>query len=347
MPIHPFTRRHFLAGSAAASAAACMGGHLPGKPPPRAWRMGPEMPLAVQEVYPNAHAGGIHLAGGFIASGGRITGPTDRHVRYQPASETWVEAPSLPVARHHPHLVSFRGDLLVIAGFESPGPEAVWTMQRSGWVLATGEGTGSGAWRDLPPLPLGCGEAVTAVGNGAVHLAGGRTPQGTANANWNDHVDTGHHFVLSEIEGRWDTAAPLPTPRNSAASGVIDGAWHVVGGRTVSGGNNDTHEVYEFREDRWRQAAPMPQAQGGLAAAVVNRKLYVFGGEFFDNGGGVYPESWVYDPDRDAWDALPDMPRPRHGLGAVALGKDIHVIGGALEAGGNATSAAVDILTVG
>ncbi|MEM1372324.1 MAG: kelch repeat-containing protein, partial [Pseudomonadota bacterium] len=92
-------------------------------------------------------------------------------------------------------------------------------------------------------------------------------------------------------------------------------------------------------------AAPMPQGQGGLAAGSVGGKLYAFGGEFFDNGGGVYPEAWAYDPARDTWDAIPDMPQPRHGLGAVAVEDEIYLIGGALKVGGNMTSNLVEIFT--
>ena len=216
-------------------------------------------------------------------------------------------------------------------------------MQSSVWEL-----TGSGVipWTEAPTLPAPCAEAVVGVlGDGALHLAGGRTPKGEANANWNDHIDTDHHFVLTSLDGQWETAAPCLTKRNSAAGDVINGNLHVVGGRTVGGGNVATHEVYDHTEDRWRNAAPMPQAQGGLAAAAVNGKLYAFGGEFFDNGGGVYPESWVYDPATDTWSALPDMPNPRHGLGAVALNGKIYVIGGALQASGDDTSNIVDIFT--
>jgi hypothetical protein len=94
----------------------------------------------------------------------------------------------------------------------------------------------------------------------------------------------------------------LPTARNSAASVVIGDNWHIVGGRTVSGGNTPAHDVYDANEDRWRPAAPMPQGQGGLAAAALGGKLYAFGGEYFDNGGGVYPESWAYEPTTDRLD---------------------------------------------
>lgn len=337
------SRRTALAGLGAAGLAACNGGAAPAveaqdQAALQGWRDGASLPSARQEIYPCLHEGAIHLAGGFIAAGQRITGPTAEHVMWKPDMAAWQALTPLPTARHHPQLISFEGALLAIAGFESPSEEAVWVMQAGGWRL-NGE-----IWEPFAALPVPCGEAVLAVpAGGALHLAGGRSPQGEANASWQDHVDQTHHFVYAG--GKWETAAPCLTARNSAAGDVIGGNWHIVGGRSVSGGNTAAHEVYDFAEDRWREAAPMPQAQGGLAAATVGGKLYAFGGEYFDNGGGVYPESWVYDPATDAWESMPDMPKPRHGLGAVALDGEIYVIGGALRAGGNETSAAVEIFT--
>lgn len=180
-------------------------------------------------------------------------------------------------------------------------------------------------------------------GTGLLHLAGGRSPAGTANANWQDQADQTHHFVLDAPGDTWRAAAPCLTARNSAAGAVIDGKLHIVGGRSVAGGNTAAHEVYDPAGDRWRTAAPMPQAQGGLAAAELGGKLYAFGGEFFDNGGGVYAEAWAYDPATDIWAAIAPMPHPRHGLGAVTLDGVIHVIGGALKASGVETSALVEI----
>ena len=89
----------------------------------------------------------------------------------------------------------------------------------------------------------------------------------------------------------------------------------------------------------------MPQGQGGLAAAVSGGKVYAFGGEWFDNGGGVYPNCWVYDPQADSWSAGPDMLSPRHGLGGVAIGDTIFAIGGALQASGRQTTGLVEMLT--
>lgn len=302
--------------------------------------MGDPIPFPVQEIYPCAHAGALHLAGGFVAELGRIAGPTDLHYHWRPDGIGWRPSAPLPAARHHPHLISWRGQLWVFGGFESPSPDAVWTMQATGWAFDVTQGN----WAPAPTLPVPCAEAVMLTcGTGILHLAGGRSPTGDLNANWTDQGDQTHHFVLDDLRGPWRSAAPCLTARNSAAGAVINGALHIVGGRSVAGGNTAAHEVYDPAEDRWRTAAPMPQAQGGLAAAELGGKLYAFGGEYFDNGGGVYPQAWVYTPDADTWSAIAPMPNPRHGLGAVALNGTIHVIGGALKAGGFETSALVEI----
>ena len=212
-------------------------------------------------------------------------------------------------------------------------------MQPGIWVF---EGD---AWGDGPSLPQPNGESVTAVIGEQLHVCGGRLPTGDVIRSWTDHTDIADHFVLTDLSGTWASAAPLPTARNSASAAVLDGNWHIAGGRTVAGGNTPAHEVYDANEDRWRSAAPLPQGQGGLAAASGGNKLYAFGGEYFNEGGGVYAEAWAYDAAADAWSALPDMPNPRHGLGAVTLENEIYVIGGALEVGGSKTSDLVEIFT--
>jgi len=336
------TRRAALVFGAATASFACSGRpeSLAGSPDSTGkWSAGPALPFAVQEIYPALHEGQIHLAGGFISTDGEISGATDRHIVLDPATSTWSEAAALPAARHHPNLISFQDRLLAIGGFEIESAEAVWVMQSGVWSY-DGE-----TWTDAPALPQPNGESVTQVLQDGLHVCGGRLPVADVNKAWSDHGDIGDHFRLADLAGAWETAAPLPTERNSAASAVIGQEWHVVGGRTVSGGNTAAHDVYDADEDRWRSAAPMPQGQGGLAAASVAGKLYAFGGEFFNDGGGVYAECWAYDPAADAWTAAPDMPHPRHGLGAVAIGDQIYVIGGALQVGGSQTSDLVEVFT--
>jgi len=318
-------------------------------PPP--WRAVTPLPLAVQEIYPAVHQGRIHVAGGIMAEAmrdgeGQIVGATARHVSWQPGDESWREEAPLPSARHHPNLVSAGGSLLSLGGFLTREGGLDWTMTAE--TLAYD--AENDAWADGPAAPEPHGETVCVAVGDTVHVIGGRTPKGDSNMTWNDHVDSDRHLVLDATSGTWERAAPAPTKRNSAAGALLGGAIHVVGGRTVDGGNVRVHEVWDTAEDRWRTAAPMPEVphggQGGLAAAVIGGRLVAMGGEYFTDGGGVYPNVWIYDPSTDEWQAGPAMLTPRHGLGAVSIGQNLYAIGGAVQAGGDGTSSLVEALTL-
>ena len=301
-----------------------------------AWSGGPSLQRPKQEIYPALHNGEIWLSGGFVARGGKIIGPTNETVVLNAETGIWRDGPAMITPRHHPHLQSHDGKLYAFAGYEATGADAMWTMQKSGWRLD------SDGWNDIPDLPARAGEAVTASFGGGLRLVGGRKPKGDSNKTWEDHTDTGQHFVL--INGKWEKSAPLPTPRNSATSEVIGDFWHVVGGRTVAGGNSVAHEAYDAGSDKWVSRAPLPLGQGGLASGIIDGKLYAFGGEYFNDGGGVYTNTWVYTPEADLWGGGPPMKTPRHGLGGVTLNNRIYAIGGATQRGGNDTSAVVEIL---
>jgi N-acetylneuraminic acid mutarotase len=88
----------------------------------------------------------------------------------------------------------------------------------------------------------------------------------------------------------------------------------------------------------------MPKAQGGLAAAVVKGKLYAFGGEYFNDGGGVYQQTWHYDPKKDQWSSIGPMLTPRHGLAGVAIDDTIYAVAGAKKASLGETSDTLEAL---
>lgn len=182
-----------------------------------------------------------------------------------------------------------------------------------------------------------------------LHLITGRTPKGEANGQWSDQGDIDTHRVLLTHDGHWDTARPCPMARNSAAGAALDGAIWVAGGRTVSGGGTGRLDRYDPIHDRWDTLRPIPRSErsgqqvgGGLAMAALDGKLVAFGGEWFASGagGGVFAETWIYDPATDLWEQGPDMPTPRHGLAAATVNGAIHTVaGGAVVSGGRATGA--------
>ncbi|WP_224491353.1 Kelch repeat-containing protein [Robertkochia flava] len=306
------------------------------------WQKRASLPYRVQEIYCAVLQGKIHMAGGFIFTPGEAQ-VSNGHLSYNPETDLWDTLTPLPEPRHHLQLAAHDGKLYGLGGFISKGAHATWVMQQQTWIF----NQANNLWEQGANAPIAHGETVAASLQDRIHVVGGRTPKGTSNATWNDHIDTARHLVYLPDSDRWENAAPAPTARNSAAGAVIDNRLYITGGRTVSGGNANTLEVYDPREDRWHTATPMPQAQGGLAAAAVGGKLYAFGGEFFDNGGGVYPQCWIYDPERDEWNKGPDMLTPRHGLAGASIGNTLYAIAGAKKAGGNETSNILESLTIG
>ena len=348
-------RRSIVAGGGAAMIAAACDTRKTATAhdhadPVGAWTPLADMPFPVQEIYPapfwKAPEGTASLkpepfnilvnAGGLTTSGSYNV--TDAVTYYDPSDDQWRHGSALLEARHHIALVNNNGFLYGVGGFARDAGGG-WQMRSNCWrISAINE-----PWEAMAPLPHPQAETVCASLGGFIHVAGGRSPSGSRNREWSDHIDTDEHWIYDAAADAWSDLAPLPTPRNSAAGAVVGSVLYVIGGRTVSDGNTGVVEVYDPLSDRWERASPMPKAQGGLAASVLNGKIYVFGGEYFTpGGGGVFAEAWEYNPRTDKWRAVAAMPRPRHGLGAVTLNSAIYVLGGALQAGGRGTSAALD-----
>ncbi|HEV2082650.1 MAG TPA: kelch repeat-containing protein [Brevundimonas sp.] len=307
------------------------------------WWTWPAMPWAVQEIYAAVWMGRIATAGGLRSLPGQPLLIENRVALFHPATNRWDEGPMLPAPRHHPMMVAPGPTLWAIGGY-GRSDAGDWTNATEVWSLTPG----ATEWAPGPALPLPQAEAVGLVHDGRVHLITGRSPGGAANGNWNDQGDVDRHLVLSG--GRWETARPCPMARNSAAGAVLGEALFIAGGRTVGGGGTGRLDRYDSLMDRWETLAPIPpsaetgqQVGGGLAMVAVDGKLIAFGGEWFrpradGGGGGVFRETWVYDPNHDVWERGPDMRTPRHGLAAVVMdGVVVAIGGGDVVSGGNAT----------
>ncbi|MDQ8029330.1 MAG: hypothetical protein REJ23_11430 [Brevundimonas sp.] len=339
-------RRAFMAASAS---AAVIGAGSRAQAREAGWTSRASLPWAAQEIYAAVHDGRIVTAGGLVMRRGQPLHVEDRVAAYDPAADAWSELPRLPEARHHPMIVSAGGaGLYALGGYARFGGDE-WINTTDCLVLE------DGGWRAMTPIPAPLSETVGAFVDGRIHLIGGRTPGGTANGGWNDQADTPVHRVFLPAENRWTDARPLPMARNSAAAAVLGGAIWVAGGRTVGGGGTGRLDRYDPTADRWDTPAPIPrsyaqnsQVGGGLAMAEAGGKLVAFGGEWFarGGGGGVFAETWLYDPARDLWEAGPDMKTPRHGLAAAALDGVVYAIAGGSVVSGGAATGVVESLRV-
>ena len=336
-------RRAFLA---AAGASAAVPFAASAAPTAGGWAARASLPWVVQEIYCAVSNGRIVTAGG-LRRPGRVTEIEERTGIYDPATDAWSEGPRLPQPRHHPMLIAGADGTVFALGGYGRSEAGDWTGMTEVWAME------ADGWREAGRMPGPLCETVGVELGGRLHLVTGRSP-GAANGQWNDQVDVDTHRVFLPGEGRWETARPCPMARNSAAGAVLDGALWVAGGRTVNGGGTGRLDRYDPAGDRWDTLAPIPasvasgqQVGGGLAMAAVGGRLVAFGGEWFaPGGGGVFAETWVYDPAADRWAAGPAMRTPRHGLAAAAVGGIVFAIAGGEVVSGGRAGGVVEALTV-
>jgi len=123
----------------------------------------------------------------------------------------------------------------------------------------------------------------------------------------------------------WSKKASMPTPRDHAASAVIDEKLYVIAGRQSDKAIKiDANEVYDPKIDSWSVLEPIPTPRSGLTASVLNNTIFVFGGE---DDQKVYDENEQYVPEI-GWFSQSPMSTPRHGLDSAVVGDRIYLMGG-------------------
>ena len=137
----------------------------------------------------------------------------------------------------------------------------------------------------------------------------------------------------------WATRPDMPTPRQGAAGGFIDGVLYVVSGLSDPGGGTRTGvlEAYDATLDVWTTTTPggeplppLPNPRYGAGSAVVDGKLYVIGGSPEFSTTDVH----VYDPVANTWAEATSMPVALSGMAAAVINGKIYIAGG----GGNTYS---------
>ena len=151
----------------------------------------PELPEAIQEIYPTVMNQQVWVAGGISTELPASTGKMTAKVHFwSPEYLSWQSAPSLPEGRHHTYLIAVEKRLFAFGGFVNA--QGQWTNSRD--VLMLDEG--AKAWQKVASLPFALSETVGAVLNGKVHLAGGRSPSSEKNGQWQHSLDVSAHLVF-------------------------------------------------------------------------------------------------------------------------------------------------------
>ena len=293
-----------------------------------AWRALNGAPTARQQVATAVVDGRIWVVGGLV--GTKKAAATTRVESYDPAINAWGTATPLPRPLHHATAVAYRGELVVIGGWEPKGANLTAVTSRE--VLALRDGK----WVRSGPLRHPRAAAAAAVVDDKIVVTGGQ-----ADGKLVEQTE----FLPGGLV--WKQGADLPTPREHlAAVADADGRFlYAVGGRQLSAASNTRAlERYDVRDDRWMKLASMPVASGSLGAAILKGRLVAAGGE---TSTGVLKGVQSFNLKSGRWSQLDALPTPRHGLGLTAFGDTLYAIGGALGAGHLESTNKVEALDLG
>lgn len=298
------------------------------------WWEGQDMPWPLGEVSAGVIDGVLYVLGegapntmAFDVAAGRWAVPMATAAR--------------PARGHHHAAEVAAGRLYLLGGLEddSPGLVQIYDPQENIWSLG-------------PPMPFAAGSSASATIDGAIYVAGGIVHDTT----------TSQAAALDLAAMAWRPIAPMPRPRNHAASATDGVRLYVFGGRGPGSGDGnvvangfDDVQIYDPATDRWTVSdgspgapPPLPTARGGTGKAVyLDGEFWIMGGETADgpgaNDAGTYDRVDIYDPRARTWRAGPPLRTARHGIFPVADAGRILIAGGGTRAGFS-SSAGLEIL---
>ena len=324
-------------GAVGIAVAFLMLGLLNGPALAQKWVTAAPIPQGAEEVYGIAAGGKLYVFGGLAIA----WKPIGMVMEYDPAADRWTRKRDMPAYHHHFALAEVNGRIYMFGGYTLPEKgQPTWIPVNNAWEYDPQADT----WKPLAPVPQARGSISAVTVNGRVHLIGGATLPSGAKEEWlhpSRNVSVGTHDVYDPAANTYSKRADLPTPRNHAASGVIDGRIYIAGGRAGSvfipnALNVDIVEEYNPGTDQWVLRAPMPTPRSATTWGVQNGRLYVAGGEIRHRDyWATYTTVEAFDPKVNAWSRLPPMPLPRHGLAGGFIGNRFHLVSGSVQSGTN------------
>lgn len=263
---------------------------------------------------------------------------------YDPSTDKWTKKKPMALPSHHVAFTELNGKIYAFGGFVPPesGPPA-WVPIDNAWEYDPAADT----WKALAPMPTKRGSPVAVAVNGRIYVIGGATTPPndrdvTAVHPARPHVAVGTVEEYDPATNTWRARTPMPTPRNHATAGAVNGKIYVIGGRVGAAfigvaANIDVVEEYDPATDRWGPIrARMPTPRSAMASGVYDGRIYVTGGE---GQTGQYMMTFraleAYDPAKNAWTALPSMPVSRHGLAGAVVGHELHMVSGDVQSAGS------------
>jgi N-acetylneuraminic acid mutarotase len=343
--------QRILAVGAVASAVWLMNPKARGQateqgPAPAPGKWGGLAPLPVKsEEFTFADVDGkIYLFGGLPVGNQPPLGLVQE---YDPSANQWTMKKKMPLAIHHAAAAAYDGKVYLFGGqaqLQQGGPTQIPIA--NSWAYDPVDDS----WKALAPMPTARAAASAAAVDGKIYVIGGASVHpGQKIVSLGatvPHRSIGTNEAYDPATNSWAERTSMPTPRNHAAIGVVNGKIYVIGGRVGSlyitnGSPTNVVEVYDPATDNWGVVGlRMPHPRSGMGWATYEGKIYVAGGEMYNRDFlATLRVVEVYDPATNTWGRIPDMPTARHGVNVAAIGNRLYVIGGHIQGGGTGGAA--------
>jgi N-acetylneuraminic acid mutarotase len=302
------------------------------------WVKRAPFPEPSQEIAGAAANGKLYIFGGLRAEPNST--PKGLVWEYDAAADKWTKKKPMPLPAHHLAVAEYQGKIYLFGGAAQRVPGGGnWFPINNAWEYDPA----TDSWKALAPMPTARGAAVAAAVGDKIYVIGGASVHPGAKL-----VSLGPNPILPHralptneaydpATNTWETRSPMPTARNHAAIGVVNGKIYVLGGRIgsvfVGASPTDVVEEYDPATDMWGFAkARMPMPRTGTAYGTYEGKIYVAGGEYLDNDVvGTYRDLDAFDPVTDTWTSLPPLSIPRHGLVGAVIGDHFYVVSGHMQ----------------
>jgi len=227
------------------------------------WSLRPRDPVGRAEAAAGVINQKIYVAEGWLGSD--ANNATAALEIFDPATNSWTAGASSLVARGESASAVIRGKLYITGGNAKFNDGDIATLEIYDPVTNT--------WSLGAPMPIASESAVGAAINGRFYVAGGAVRA----AGGGPAPATADLYIYDPASDTWTSGAPMPSARDTAAGGVVNGKLYVTGGASTNGANNPV-VTYSPATDSWALgvAEPTPRVLG--TAVGGGGMLFVAGG---------------------------------------------------------------------
>jgi N-acetylneuraminic acid mutarotase len=313
------------------------------------WKNVAPFPEPREELLGSTAGGKLYVFAGLIP----LWKPAGVVYEYDPAADKWTKKKPMALPAHHVALASYNNKIYAFGGFVYPtSGSAAWVPIDNAWEYDPA----ADSWKALAPMPIKRGAASAAAVGDTIYVIGGATTQPWSKENFlspaTPQRGLGTVQAYDPKTNTWKELASMPTPRNHAAIGAVNGKIYVIGGRVGAAfialaSDTSLVEVYDPATDTWgTPGARMPTTRSALAYGVYNNRIYVAGGEFQDpTQQTVFRTFEEYDPASNAWSILPPMAIARHGVAAAVIGNRFYAVSGDVQSSGTGVEVSTPIVS--